>query len=143
MVDAAYRREDVRRDRLTDAVVDFLAADRQRFEGTRSAADMLRQLAEWERVEDYDRTTLRAKATEALAEFDPHRDSALSAMQRIGLYAPDLYDLAERTYQLIDLDSTAGPRDRAVREQVYRAAVDALVASARVELGIASPLLPV
>ncbi len=87
-------------------------------------------------AKDQDEAAVREWAAEVLAKFQPHRDAAANAMQRIGLYAPTLYDLADRAYQIVDVDSTSAPEVRARSEKAYRAAADRLAAAARTELGI-------
>jgi hypothetical protein len=134
LAETAHRREDTRRERLTEAVVDFLKADQQRFDASSSFFLTLKHLpggAEAQKV-----------AGETVTKLKPPRDAAENALQRVGLYAPALRPLAVQMHDMGGVrpneeDSLQADREALMRhKRAYRAAVDEFMAAARTELGI-------
>ena len=139
--EATRRREDTRREHLADALAEFLAGDRRRFEGTRLGLATIEHIVESMMAGDCDEEMLHAKSSEALAGYRPYKDAAANAAERIRLYALDLDNLVSRVHAMFDASgvektSAARRRSAAQSQREYQGAVAALVASARAELGI-------
>lgn len=136
----AHRREDVRRDRLTDALVEFLALDRARFDVTSrfmvTVTEIVDAMGSSESMPLTDQQ--REELGGALEEMLPRTRAAEDALQRVRLYAPALYDLALSAHVVtkFDFDAESEALGAARGRERYRQAVGALLSAARTELGI-------